>query len=149
MLEPALGILPQAIPDDAFDFPRQAGYYFGDGLGLLAEDGGHSRGLTVTPERSLARQHLVQQRTETEDIRTGIDALAFHLLRRHVGGGADDLAFLGMGYQAARRFVLTLSDRFGQFRDAKVEDLDQPVLVHHDVARLQVAVDDACRVRAR
>ena len=47
------------------------------------------------PKQRAARQHLEQHHAERPDVRALVDGPAARLLRRHVGGGAEDHAALG------------------------------------------------------
>ncbi len=97
------------------------------------------------PHESLAAgEHLVQDRAEREDVAARIGLLAFQLLRGHVPDGAEDSSLLGQvfgagGHQGgAQGGVGTLAE----LRQTEVEKLGSG-LGEHDVARLQVAVQDA------
>jgi hypothetical protein len=86
--------------------------------------------------RSLARQHFVKDQTERVDVGAGIRRSAFPLLRRHISRRAHDHSFSG--------------DRWISFerRQAEIQDLCAD-FGQHDVAGLQIAVDDALLVRFR
>jgi hypothetical protein len=88
----------------------------------------------------LARQNFVQRDPECEEVASLIDRLALDLLRRHVGNGSEDRAAIGRGRREAR---INPTRRRQPARKAEVEHLDVAIGPHHDVVRLQVAVDDA------
>ena len=87
---------------------------------------------------------LEQHDAEREQIGAVIDRMAERLLRRHVRDRAQhhpghrDLRLGHLGGAAA------ILDELGE---AEVEDLDQAALGAHQVRALDVAVDDAARVR--
>ena len=84
----------------------------------------------VALERHTARHHLEEDDPQRIDIRALVDLLPLDLLRRHVLRRPDH-------HPGAR-------DPFPPERpgDPEVHDPGVPVLVHHDVLGLQVAVDD-------
>ena len=84
-------------------------------------------------ERFLAGEQLVEHQPQRVDIALGGDFRALQLLRRHVGRGA--VAHLGAG-----KLV-------GDGGQSEIHDDHFAALVHHDVLRLQVAMDHAAVVR--
>jgi hypothetical protein len=98
----------------------------------------------------------VDQRAEGEDVRAGVDGASLHLLRRHVGSGAEDRqrrgVALGRRAGACRRrvraFGRRLCDPLGELGDPEVDDLRIAAARHDQVLRLQVAVHDAGGVGA-
>lgn len=112
-------------------------------LGDLGAQAAHGdRGLVQVPvqdaqcrrarERDVAAEEFVQQDTECVQVGVRADRAAHGLLGRHVGGRADGGA--GVGEAGG----VGVHDG----GDAEVEDGDRAVLLHHHVARLEVAVDD-------
>ena len=97
-------------------------------LGLVLEGQGEGR---VRGERQAPGDHLEEDDAEGIDVRAAVGLQALDLLGRHVFGSADDAP---LGRDPAG------PDGPG---DPEVEDLGVPLLVDHDVARLEVAVDDA------
>ncbi len=97
-------------------------------LGLVLEGEGEGR---VRGERQAPRDHLEEDDAEGVDVRAAVGFQALDLLGRHVFGRADDAP---LGRDPAH------PDGPG---DPEVEDLGVPLLVDHDVAGLEVAVDDA------
>ena len=89
---------------------------------------GHRYGVRAV-EGQLARGGLVQHDAQRVDVAGGREILALGLLRRDVVGGA----------QHSGRFVVHGVLRPG---DAEVHHLHVAVGLHHDVLRLDVAVDD-------
>ena len=85
-------------------------------------------------ERHVPGQHLVEHDADRPDIGARVRGLPAHLLRRHVGRRAEG--------RVLRRQLQRIDER----RQAEVEDA-HAVLGQDHVARLDVAVDDALRVR--
>ena len=81
-----------------------------------------------------AREHLIEHDAGGVDVRARVGAVALRLLGRDVVDGAERLLRHGVG-------------GVGKTGDAEVRDLDAAVAQHHDVLRLDVAVDDAARMR--
>ena len=104
--------------------------------------------LTGPLERRAAGQHLVEHDAEREDVAAVIDPDPARLFGRHVRGGAQNDAGIRAGAMNGGRRRLA-ADRLDQLCEAEVDDLGVALLGHHDVGRLQVAVDDALLVRAR
>ena len=90
----------------------------------------HSR---VAGERRTAGEHLIQHAAGRVQVGAHVDGLAASLLGREVLRGADHA--LGLGHRRSG-----VVERAG---DAEVHDLDHALLGDHDVAGLDVAVDDA------
>jgi hypothetical protein len=93
------------------------------------------RDLVLAVERDVAGEHLEQHDAERVDVRLAVDVVAERLLGRDVVGRAEHAA---VGGQAL------VVERAG---DAEVGDLGRALLVDQDVLGLDVAVDDAARVR--
>ncbi len=95
-----------------------------------------------------ARTHLVQHRPEREQVGAGVEFLPSHLLRRHVGDGAQRTAgtgqmFLGLDGRGAQGNALRLQR---DLRQPEVENLRLPSIRHEDVRGLDVPMDDPLRV---
>ncbi len=112
-------------------------------LGHLGAEPAHGqRGLVQVPvqhaerggagERHLAAEQFVHQHAERVQVGVRADRAAHRLFRRHVGGRAD------------RRAGVREAGGVGVHHrgHAQVEDGDRAVLLHHHVARLEVAVHD-------
>ena len=99
----------------------------------------HGRGATAAVERDLSREQLEEDHPERIDVATRVEWPAHDLLRAHVGGGADD------GVAARDRGLrrLLLLGRGYRLCDPEIHQADPFLGVDHDVARLEVAVEDA------
>jgi hypothetical protein len=91
--------------------------------------------LVLAVEGNVAGEHLEEDDAERVDVRLPVDVVAQRLLGRHVVRRAE--------HAAVRREAVVV-ERAG---DAEVGDLGRALLVDQDVLRLDVAVDDAARVR--
>ena len=107
---------------------------------LRFEDARDGRRVVVRLERPPPGHELVQQHPERELVRARVHRVAAQHLRRHVAGGAGRAAGPGQGGEP----VAVLEA--GQ---SEVDHLDGAVAAVHHVFRLQIAVDDAVRVRCR
>ena len=169
MLRDLVGILGpigrfkrQTLLDQRDDFRlRPAGLQPGEGGVRLAAQRLTANALGVAAGiHGLAGEQFAPERRQAEDIRGRADAvdLAPGLLRRHVGRRAQNAAGLGpaavaVGVDGRRRggFVGVEECRAAgglvqHFRQAPVHELDFAERTHHDVRRLDVAVDDAMGV---
>ena len=90
-----------------------------------------------------AREHLEQDGAEAVDVASLIDRLAQHLLGRDV---ADRAGEAPAGRRGRRRGGRCRGGEI-QARQAEVENLRAVTGADHDVARLEVAMDDVPRVR--
>jgi hypothetical protein len=112
-------------------------------IGEVTADDAHRR---VGVERDVARHQLVKDHRRRIQVGAAVQPLGARLLRRHVLGRAAHQALHG---QHRRSIVLFLGQRC--LRDAEVAHLDEvffaAALDEHDVARLEIAVDDPLRVR--
>ena len=87
----------------------------------------------VALERESPRQHFVEHDARGVDVRARVRAVAPRLLGRHV-------------VHRAERLLRERVGGVGEAGDAEVSDLDAAVAKHHDVLRLDVAVDDVVTV---
>ncbi len=94
-----------------------------------------------------ADDHLVEDAAERPEIGARIRTLAFELLRRHVRDGADHRPLGAQGRCSGRRRAVEFGLRAAELLgETEVEHLGA-VLGEHDVAGLEVAVDDRTTVR--
>ena len=115
------------------------------GLGLLLQQGGEHLGARAAAERPSAGHHLVEHRSEGEDIAARVDRAARGLLRRHVRGRAGDRSRAAEPrLRVERRDVLAAAlVGLRQLGQAEVQDLGDTLRRDHHVRGLEVAVDDA------
>ena len=109
---------------------------------------------TFAAEGELAGRHLVQHRSEREQVRARIQFLRPHLLRRHVGHrpygsarGWSDALPASPSFAPALRLAARFADRLRHLRQPEIQNLRVSALGDKDVRRLDVAVDDSRRVR--
>ena len=98
----------------------------------------HQAERRLVGERHLADQHLEQHDAERKNVRTLIDRFAEADFGREIAWGADE--FAGRG-QLLREILI-------RQRDTEVRDLDRAATGDHQVARLDVAMDNAAVVSA-
>src|ERR1019366_10812333 len=67
--------------------------------------------------------------------------LAFGLLGREVGWSTNDFPLSGLRESGCRRLAFP-DPLVNEFRQAEIQDLYQAVIIHHDVRRFEVAMDD-------
>ena len=95
-------------------------------------------------ERHPAGRELEEHDAEREDIGPVVDRMAERLLGRHVGHGAEHHP----GDRDLRlRDFRVLTAILDELREAEIEHLDEASVGPHQVCALDVAVDDAARVR--
>ena len=128
-LEPAIPVLLQAVLDDPVESRRNVPTRLRQLRRLVPEDRRHRLGARVPLERLPAREHLVEDRPEREDVRAVVDRQSPHLLGRHVARGPHDRAGLGVALARRRARLLARSDGLDPLRQAEVEDLDVAVPV--------------------
>ena len=104
-------------------------------------------------ESALPRHHFVKHQTEIKKVRTRIQHLASHLLRRHVAGRTDRCAGAGevkfrfpvrlvfRGYSFNRDFALL------QFGQAEIQNFYLPVCGDKNVRGFDVAMNNSFPVR--
>lgn len=98
-------------------------------------------------------KHLVQHGAKRKDVGAHVSGLAFGLFRRHVGNRAEDGSLIGPhGFVfmnlCSRDIVGTLRRGLGQLSQTKIEDL-YLLSPNNNVRRFQIAMHNACGVRAR
>ena len=138
------GILRQAALDDAAKHRR---HVRGQRLRRRAQDGGGQLELVAPLERQLAGRHLEQHDAERPDVAA---------LVARPGRAAPPAACKASvpASHARRHRVARARHRIGDVRrqparQAEVEHLGAAFGADHDVRRLQIAMDDAARVRVR
>ena len=121
-------ILGQRMVDQMIDRLGSAGHKARHRVMRFAHHAVQS-GRIVAGERQLPGQQQVENDARRPDIRSSIGRLAQQPLRRDVVKGADHHARLGV------------AGAILEPGDAEVDDLDVAVRLHHDVCRLDVAVN--------
>src|SRR3989442_6752147 len=94
-------------------------------------------------EGAPSRHHLIENRPQREYVTPPIDLCALHLLRRHVLKCSDDRALLRhrRSLRHGRSERRSTGERGGDPRQTEIQKL-RSARRQHDVARLQVAMDD-------
>jgi hypothetical protein len=142
ILEPFVRLLLEAVTDQSGErrnlrigSGELSRFIMQDGVQRVA--GGHAL------ERRESREHLVKDNAKTEDVGAMVDAKAARDLRRHVRHRPHHCP------AAVHRDGLGLEGRIraDQFRQAEVEDLYPAVSRDEEVARFDVAMNDAAIVR--
>ena len=107
--------------------------------------------MRLAGKRLLACQHFIEHRPEREDIRPCVGFFPFDLLGRHVLEGAENGPLLGQRRGRRRQHRRRARGRRrATLRETEIEELGdrRPAAAQqHDVARLEVAMDDARPVR--
>ena len=111
------------------------GIHFGQRNGALLRALHQAGDGALGMERHEAGQQFVEDQADGKLVGARIQFLAHRLLGRHVLHGADHHA--GLGHAVALQGA----------RQAEIHDDDAAGLVAHDVAGLQIAMDDAFGVR--
>ena len=149
-----LGLLGETALDDPVERGRDHRLDRRDRSRVRVHDRADQARLARPRESLLARHHLVEHAAEREDVAAGVGVAALELLGRHVLERPEDRALrvvsgcapLESRRQARRCRTARLRRRGGELREAEVEQLHAR-LRQHDVAGLEVAVDDALPVR--
>ena len=92
-VESILAPLLEAATDDPFERRRCVRRELGR---IVFEDSGQRLRTRLTLKCPPARQHLVDDHTQREDVRAMVDRLPTHLLGRHIAHGAHHNAKVGM-----------------------------------------------------
>src|SRR5581483_7899986 len=131
-----LGVAAHGGEHDGLQFGGHVGPQRSDGDRRPLQVTLHDRHPIVAPERDAPGQELVEHHAEGVDVTALVTPVPLDLLRAHVVGGAEALA------QVAPREPARSPQQGG----AEVEDLERAVVLHQDVLRLEVAMDDAAIV---
>ena len=143
-LKAFLGSLPQTPRDDSSEGRRGTRGRRAGGFGFSLQHGCQDRGVGTTGKGALPRDYLVQHRPEAEDVAARVGRLGLGPLRRHAGDRPHRERFIRTGDLLLRGSALR------RHREkAEVDHFDLPGPADHDVAGLEVAVNDAGRVRLR
>src|SRR6185295_10503597 len=94
-------------------------------------------GRALALEGTTAREHLIKNHAEGEDVAAGVGFPALHLFRRHVTQGAYDRP----GLRDCRDGGFVFSRDRCNLSQSEVQNFDAR-LSHHDVPRFQIPVND-------
>ena len=130
---PLVGVLAQQPVDQVGEGPRSLRPDPRHRRRLEVADPGQRLGRRLAAKGRHAGEHLVEERAQGEEVRAVVERQSLELLRGHGMTGPEDHP----GLREVR--VGLVLDELGE---PEVEDLGVPGRRHHDVARLQVAVDD-------
>ena len=130
------GPLGQALADEAFEINGQSRSDTRERFRRLVENRIEDGLFVMALKWQLAACHLVEHDAERPDVGPRVDFLASGLLRGHIGRCADRGPFLG-----------ELRAAMGKLSQPEVHQNGLAVSRHHDVGRVDVAVDDAFAVR--
>jgi hypothetical protein len=114
---------------------------------VLLQDRSERLGGAVRLEGTPPAQHLVQDRSEREQVGSLIDFAAAHLLGRKIAERAADRRIGVQRQRGSRRRLAGAILR--ETRETEVENLDPVRAGDEQVLGLQVAVDDAALVGSR
>ena len=148
-LEPLLRVLLQAVANDPVETRVDVLVRRREIRRLLRQDRRDRVGRRVPAEGALAREHLVQDRPEGEEVRPLVRGLPPHLLGRHVAHRPEHDAGLRAAGDGAHVRLSALVLLGLELREPEVEDLDPAVLRQEKVLGLQVPVHDPLLVRRR
>ena len=146
----AVQVFSQAAQNQSLEIARQVGHDLPWRRRLRPQYGLECFDGRLAFEWARAGGHLIQRCAKAEDVAARIDLAADRLFRGHVRRGARGAA------GSTHAFATQIGDGRGprvlfidlrQLREAEVEHLDRAVVADHDVARLEITVDDAPRVR--
>jgi hypothetical protein len=140
-----LPIFLERLLEDVHDLRRHRRVALANVLRRPVEDGVEHHAGRRARERPSAGQHLRDRRAEREDVAACIQRLTAHLLRRHIRDRPECLAGRG-DERVGHRFpdALLITHQLGQ---AEVEDLRLILFGDEDVRGLDIAMDDALRMR--
>ena len=114
---------------NALKHRRDTAVGFCQPIRLFLEDGAHRLDRGIALESPLTGKHFIEHDTKGKNVGAMIRHFAPHLLRSHVTGGTQHDARMGVHMHRVRlRIGAKLSQRIGQLCDAKVQDLDLPVV---------------------
>ena len=144
--EPAVDVLFETSREEASNGVRRHRRQRAQ-VGLPLEHGGEDVGNRRARERWASRQELVEQAAEGPDVGALVELLPAHLLGAHVRRRTHDDAGVRGVHRHRRRLVRRARGRLDGLRQTEVEDLHHPRFGQHDVGGLEIAMDDALRVR--
>jgi hypothetical protein len=131
-LKTLVGILFERFQNDIFETLRQVGIEFRRWRGRRVDVVVQYLEFAARGERDIGGKQFVERDAEGVNIGTDVDALAFDLLGRHVENSAHLRA--GASEVVGGR---------GYFGDTEIHDLDDARAIEHEIAGLDIAMDDA------
>ena len=140
-------IFLEASPQQRSECRRRARWQSGP-VRFAAHDGSERIGDCHSRERTLRRQHLVQQAAERPDVASPVKTIAHGLLGADVSNGPNEHAFFRPSER--QREIGCAGFRGGiprERRDAEVQHLDRAGRGNRDVRGLQIAMNDPLAVR--
>ena len=140
-----LAILLEEPGNHAVEFRRQLRIAMTDRRGIFGEQLLEDDWRRGTVERPCTCRELIEHDAERPEIRPGIDVFTAGLLWRHVCRGAERDP--GFGVNLRPRDVRGARRQRCHHGKAEVENFDLSFLRHEHVRRLEIAMDDARRVR--
>src|SRR5207247_8172921 len=117
--------------DDLLQLRRDGWLEFTRRNGIVQQAVVHDHERIGTGERHFAGQHFVEHDAQRVDVTAGVATFPFYLLGRNVVGRADRL----------REFREGNATRTQVGGNAKVNQLDVIIRVHHDVFRFQITMN--------
>ena len=143
----ALRLFGETAAKDSFEIRWSFRAMRGNRLHRVLDDRRQHAQRRVALERPDRRRHLVEHDPQREHVRSRIDRLALGLLGGHVADRPDQCVG---GRHLRRRDRRRVGSRFmPQLGDPEVENLQAAAGANHDVAGLEIAMDDALLMRRR
>jgi hypothetical protein len=125
-------------------------------IGFLGENRCQRGHPACAAECPPACDHFVQHHAEREDVGARVGRLAIRLFGRHVRRRTENHPRLGSHQGAdpalggvAIGQVVWIGSGFGEFCETEIENFDAVLVGDHDVARLEIPVQDAGGMRGR
>jgi hypothetical protein len=149
-----IAICLQRLVDDVFQLGRNVAIEPDCRRRIRIQYGIEDQRSSFTMERQRSRCHFVQNRAEGKQVGAGIQLLALGLLRGHVGNCTERGTRAGQvirihrtGRGVERSDVARRTARHTDLRQSEVQNLGVTTLGDENVRRLDVAMDDALRMR--